>query len=86
MRPGEPDTTRQQLHELIEKLPDTELRPALRLMQYLLLDPVTRSVLMAPPDDEPLTEEDETALVEARKDIAQGKLTPHEEVLKEFGL
>jgi hypothetical protein len=86
MQPPEPETTRRQLHELIEKLPDAELRPALRLMQYLLLDPVTRSVLMAPPDDEPITKEDEVALAEARNEIVEGKLTSHEEVLKEFGL
>jgi hypothetical protein len=86
MPTAETDTTRLQLHQLIEKLPDMELRPALRLIQFLLLDPVTRSVLMAPPDDECITEEDVAALAESRKEISEGKLTAHEEVLKEFGL
>ncbi len=75
-------TTRQGLHELVDLLPEEELAAADRYLRYLQLlgtDPVLRAIAEAPPDDEPVTEEDLAALAEARADLASGRTVSHEE-------
>jgi hypothetical protein len=44
--------TRQQLHEAIERLPDSEIPAALRYIEFLSADPALYSPLTAPLDDE----------------------------------
>jgi hypothetical protein len=48
-----------QAHELIERLPDSQIATAVRFLEFMLLDPVRRALATAPPDDEPVTEQDE---------------------------
>lgn len=43
-------------------------------------DPVLKALRDAPPDDEPVTEEDRIALEEAWEDVRQGRLTAHKEI------
>jgi hypothetical protein len=50
------------------------------------LDPVTLSLLNAPVDDEPLTEEDLKALAEADEDIRCGRVMSLEQVAQELGI
>ena len=75
-------------HELIERLPAAQIDVAVRFLEFILLDPVSRSIAMAPVDDEPLTAEEEQALsrADAWRDERGGHGIPHEEVLAEFGL
>ena len=75
-------------HELIERLPASQLDAAVRFLEFMLLDPVSRSIATAPVDDEPLTAEEEQALARADAWLKQrgGHGIPHEEVLAEFGL
>jgi hypothetical protein len=75
-------------HELIERLPASQLDAAVRFLEFILLDPVSRSIATAPVDDEPLTTEEEQALARADEWLKQrgGRGIPHEEVLAEFGL
>jgi hypothetical protein len=49
-------------------------------------DPVWLSILTAPPDDEPYTEEQQRRDAEAMAAIERGEGIPHEEILREFGL
>lgn len=42
--------------------------------------PVLESLANAPEDDEPLTEEDERAIEEAREQVRRGEVLTHEEV------
>jgi RNA processing factor Prp31 len=49
-------------------------------------DPAWRSILTAPPDDEPYTPDQQREDAEARAAIARGEGIPHEQVLREFGL
>ncbi|MCP5119330.1 MAG: hypothetical protein GY953_51675 [bacterium] len=58
-----------------------------RLTQTIrtLVDPVAFSLLLAPEDDEPESEEDRHAAAEARAEIARGEGIPFDEVLREFG-
>jgi hypothetical protein len=75
-------------HELIERLPESQIDTAVRFLEFMLLDPVSRSIATAPVDDQPLTAEEEQALARADAWLKQrgGRGIPHEEVLAEFGL
>jgi hypothetical protein len=78
--------TKQQLHEAIDRLPDSRLPAALHYLLYLGADPVTLSLLTAPIDEEPYTEEEQRADAEALAGLERGEGIPHQDVLKEFGL
>lgn len=82
------DQTRLRLKELIDELPEGDLHAVKRYIQFLhyLDDPVAVSLVEAPLDDEPLTDEDIAALEEAREEMKAGKLTSHDEVMRELGL
>ena len=75
-------------HELIERLPVSQIDTVVRFLEFMLLDPVSRSIATAPVNDEPLTAEEEQALARADAWLEQrgGCGIPHEEVLAEFGL
>lgn len=80
-------TDRERLHALVEDLPEAEIHAALRFVEYLRQsddDPVLKALRDAPPDDEPLTEEDVAALEEAWEDVRQGRLVSHEEVRRQI--
>jgi len=77
---------RRQLHQLIENLPAGQVQSALRYLSYLSADPMLLSLLHAPADDEPYTDEQRRQDAEAEASIARGEGSPHEEVLREFGL
>lgn len=74
-------------HELIERLPDSQIATAVRFLEFMLLDPVRHALATAPPDQEPVTEQDRQRLHDGKARFAQrGKSVPMEEVLAEFGL
>jgi hypothetical protein len=74
-------TDRERLFSLVVDLPEDEVPTALHLLEHLREgDPVSKALRDAPPDDEPVTEEDLSALREAWEDVRQGRVTPHEEV------
>lgn len=73
-------------HELIERLPDSQVATAVRFLEFMLLDPVRRALATAPPDDEPVTEQDLQRFHKGQALFAQhGKGIPMEDVLAEFG-
>ena len=82
------ETTRQELKDLIDCAPDDELLAMKRFIQYIvdMQDPVLKSLLDAPVDNEPLTESDIAALREAREDIAAGRITPAKDLYRELGI
>ena len=59
-----------------------------RFLELILMDPVARAVATAPPDDEPVTDEDRRRFHEGQDWFQRhgGKGVPMEEVLLEFGL
>ena len=82
-------TIQEQLHHLVDELPESELHTAQRFLEYLRdlnLDPVLRAFSNAPEDDEPLTAEDEAAIREAEEEFARGKGIPWEEARVRLGL
>jgi hypothetical protein len=84
----EPVSDKQHAHELIERLPPSEVATVVRFLEFMLLDPVTRAAATAPPEDEPVTEQDRRRYREGRDWFRQrgGKGIPMEDVLAEFDL
>ncbi len=80
--------TRPGLHALIDTLPDTELTEAKRYLTGLntLDDPPLRAALLAPIDDELLTEEEIAAVEEAKAELARGEYVTMDDVKRELGL
>jgi hypothetical protein len=83
-----PAVSKHDLHKLIDALPEGDTLAAKRLLEYLLSktgDPLLRAFLYAPEDDEPLDEEDLEHLVEAERDLAEGRVVAWEDLKKELG-
>ncbi len=72
-------TTREMLHEIVDKLPETELITAARILIALdkPLDPLQMLLANAPPDDEPFDPADLNG-------VEDEPLIPHEEVIRHF--
>ena len=79
-------TEKQHAHELIERLEPQEVSTAVRFLEFMLLDPLSRSLATAPQEDEEITPETAAALDRARVSLARGEGIPHEEIFREFGL
>ncbi len=86
MANAETNTIRQELHLLLDHIPDKGV-PAARDYLRSLLDPVELALLHAPDDDEPLSEHERAALSEADQRRERGEpAISHDEILREFGL
>jgi hypothetical protein len=79
--------TREHVRELIDRLPETQLAALCGLLESIV-DPVAAALRNAPVDDEPETEDERQAAVEAREWFARhgGKGIPHEEAMRKLGL
>jgi hypothetical protein len=77
---------KQHAHELVERLDTAQLTTAVRFLEFMLLDPVSRAIATAPVDDEPLTEAERLAVAEADEWLKHNKPIPFEDVLADFGL
>ena len=76
---------RQQAHALLDLLPAAKLN-AVRSLLEVMVEPLARSLAMAPVEEEEITPETAAALDRARASLARGERIPHEEILREFGL
>jgi len=76
-------TSREELHKLVDHIPEADVAAARKILRSLV-DPVELSLLAAPLDDEPETDEEraavEKALSDPRSDVSM------EQVLREYGL
>jgi hypothetical protein len=82
-------TTREQLHRMIDELPECDLHMAEILIKWrheLRDDRMLVTLATAPLDDEPETPEEVAAVAEAYEDVAAGRLYSLEEIKREFGL
>jgi predicted transcriptional regulator len=79
---------RTKLHDLIELRPSEDVPTALRVLEVLSSssDPVPLALRDVPIDDESETEEERAAVAEARRDIDEGRVIPHDEVMRKYGL
>jgi hypothetical protein len=81
-------TGKDDLHRLVDELPEGELHAARRYLEFLKglsEDPLLEALENAPWDDEPETPEEAAAVEEARKEYRKGKGRPWEEVREELG-
>lgn len=78
--------TKDDLHHLIDDLPDSEVHAAARYIQYLRSnrDPFVQALLDATLDDEPETQEELKAADEAWQEYLEGKARPLAEVREEL--
>ena len=75
---------RQQAHAYLDHLSAAQLS-AVRGLLESMLDPVSRALANAPIDDEPVTEEEERDVAEAREWLKHNKGIPFEQVVAELG-
>jgi hypothetical protein len=76
---------REQAHALLDLLPAAKLN-AVRSLLEVMVEPLARSLAMAPVEEEEITPETAAALDRARASLARGERIPHDEILREFGL
>ena len=76
--------TRQYAHELIDRMPETQLSALVGLLETIV-DPVSVALRDAPIDDEPITEEEERAVKESREWLKHNPGIPFEQVVAELG-
>lgn len=78
-------TTLETLHALVDRLPPEMWGEAERYLTGLTTDdPVLRKFLLAPLDDEPLTDGEIAAIEEGEAEIARGEGIPWEVVREEL--
>jgi len=77
-------SSKQELHRIIESLPDPEVQAALRFLQYLRDarhdDPLVKMLMTADEDPEPLTPEEAAAVDRALTEYHTGQTVSWEEV------
>lgn len=71
--------TREQLHHLIDAIPDDRLGPV-REAAEKAVPPAVLAALRAPIDDEPETEEERAAVAEAQEAYQRGEIVGHDEI------
>jgi predicted transcriptional regulator len=79
--------TKQDLHRLIDEIPEYEhnaVADYLKRLRDLAHDADYQTIMSAPLDDEPLTPEDLAAIEEGESDIREGRVVSWEEVKKEL--
>ena len=66
-------TTKEQIHQLVDDLPESELQTVKRVLEGLsaisLSNPVAEALANAPIDDESVTDEEAQAIEEGERDI-----------------
>jgi hypothetical protein len=80
-------TNKDDLHRLVDALPDQELHAALRYMEYLRdmgSDEFVRALMEAPEGDEPLTAEEAEGADEAWQEYLRGEAITAEEAKREL--
>jgi len=70
-------TPRAQLHQLVDKLPESELEAARHYLEYLQATlRVPRALVEAPEETEPISPTESAALAEADAQVRQGEVIP----------
>lgn len=78
-------TDKQHAHALLDRIPNDQMIAAVRFLEFLLLDPVSRALATAPLEDEEISEEEEQAVARSREWFKHNCGTPIEDVAAELG-
>jgi hypothetical protein len=76
---------KQHAHALLDQIPADQLTTAMRFLEFLLLDPVSRTIATAPPEDKDITVEEERAVARSKRWFKNNPGTPFEEVAGDLG-
>ena len=76
---------KQLAHELIERMAPGQISAVVSLLE-IMLDPLARTLVSAPYDDEPVSAEEAREVEERKASLARGEGISNEDVLAEFGL
>ncbi len=79
------DTDREHAQQLLNLLAPDHVAAVVHVME-VMLDPLTRKLANAPPEDEDITGEEQRAAAEATEWPKHNQPISHEEVLAELGL
>ena len=83
-------TARDQIHRLVDALPDDALDTAGRMLAGLsaplLPEPVASALAKAPMDDEAVTPSDAEAIAEGERDVENGRVVSATELRARLGL
>ena len=75
---------RQQAHAYLDMLPPDKLN-AVRSLLEVMVEPLSRSLALAPVEEDEITPETGAALDRAKASLVRGEGISHEEILREFG-
>lgn len=78
-------TVKEQLHELIDSLPETQAGLVMALLRSALDAPLSQRLEGAPEDPEPLTAQEAAAVDRAWEEARAGQIVPWEELRKQIG-
>ena len=83
-------TTKEQIHQLVDDLPERELETVKRVLEGLsaltLSNPVVEALANAPVDDEAVSDEEAQAIEEGERDIEAGQVVSVDQVRTHLGL
>ena len=74
---------RREAHALLDLLPGEKLS-AVRILLEVMAGPLSRSLALAPVEDEEITADAAAALERARASFSRGEGIPHHDILTEF--
>ena len=79
-------TIKDDLHRLVDELPQKELHGAKRFLEYLrnMGDPFLQALMEAPEDDEPTTPEEDEGAAEAWQEYLRGEGITMEEAKRDL--
>ncbi len=79
--------TREQAHELIDRIAPSQVSAVVGLLETMI-DPVSRAIANAPWDDEPESGEERQAVAESKAWMNEhpGKSVPYEDIRREFDI
>jgi hypothetical protein len=81
---SDPQQERRQAHAYLDHLPDAQLA-AVRGLLEAMIDPVSRALANAPPEDEEISADEMRAIEEALEWSRHNPAIPFEQVLAELG-
>ena len=75
----------QRAHELLDRVPDDQMIAAVRFLEFLLIDPVSRALAAAPVEDEEIGEEEDLAVARSKEWFRHNGGIPFEQAVADLG-
>jgi len=76
---------KQHAHDLVDRVPDDQMTAAVRFLEFLLVDPVDRTLATAPVEDEEVSAEEEQAVARSKEWFKHNEGIPFEQVVTDLG-